>query len=107
MLQECEFTENLILQETPSFSNGNGNGGADEEQSKDDDDAPPKESEQKPDPFDVFGKMCQNTMLSCPFLMLSEKGLITLCFCVFRPGAPKHTVIRHRPANSKWLLAGC
>merc|ERR1711971_1035965 len=44
-------------QETPSFSNGNGNGGADEEQSKDDDDAPPKEPEQKPDPFDVFGKM--------------------------------------------------
>merc|ERR1711971_233674 len=31
--------------------------GADEEQSKDDDDAPPKEPEQKPDPFDVFGKM--------------------------------------------------
>jgi len=49
--------DDMDHQETPSFSNGNGNGGADEEQSKDDDDAPSKEPEQKPDPFDVFGKM--------------------------------------------------
>merc|ERR1712241_445457 len=43
-------------QDTPSFSNGNGNG-ADEEQSKEinDDDAPPPE--EKTDSFDLFGSM--------------------------------------------------